>query len=114
MVHFFYIAPREHFLEPITTTRRSVSAAHRKFLGVSYVTIRAYLETTYRATLEHVARGAEFRNFRFPVFGGAKVKLREHVGSYRNHHRADTRENPFRYQHFGIDLRRFETGSGSG
>jgi hypothetical protein len=66
-----------------------------------------------RATLEHVARGAEARNFKFPVFRGAKVKLREHVGSYRNHHRADTRENPFRYQHFGIDLRRFGTGSGS-
>ena len=70
--------------------------------------------TPLRTDLEHVARGAESRNFNFPVFGGEKVKLREHLGSYRNHHRGDNRENPFRFRHLGIGQFRFGTGSGSG
>ncbi len=58
--------------------------------------------------------GRSFRFSIFQIFGAAKAKLLEHVGSYRNHHRGDTRENPFRFGHFGIGQFRFGTGSGSG
>ena len=36
-----------------------------------------------RPNLEHVARGAESRNFSFSDFWGARAKPREHVGSYQ-------------------------------
>jgi hypothetical protein len=57
---------------------------------------------------------AEFQVSSFSDFGGAQVKPREHVGSYRNHHRGDTRENPFHFRHLGIGQFRFGTGSVSG
>jgi hypothetical protein len=111
MVHFFYIGPRAYFLEPIATTRRSVSAAHRKFLGVSYVTIRANLETTYRATLEHVARRPEFQFFRFWGRESETPRTRRVISEPS---RADTRENLLHFRHLGKGQFRFGTRSGSG
>ena len=48
-----------------------------------------------RADLEQGGAGRNPRFSDFRISGGAKAKLREHVGSYRNHHRADPRSCHF-------------------